>query len=133
MINKVILIGNLGNDPEVKTLSGGNKVANFSMATSESYKDKDGQKVTSTQWHKCVVWGKLADVCESYLKIGSKVFVEGSIEYREHEGKYYTDIKVRSLQMLDSKTDNQRSPNTYTGNPSPMNDQQDEIIDDLPF
>ena len=102
MVNKVILIGNVGKDVEVQEV-GTTKVAKFSLATSESY-TKNGEKVTNTEWHNITIWGKLADVCEKYVKKGDKLFLEGKIQYREYEKdgvkKYFTEINAYSMQML---------------------------------
>jgi single-strand DNA-binding protein len=103
--NKVQLIGNLGIKPEVKTLDGGKKVARFSIATNETYRNAKGDKVTETQWHNVVVWGKTAEIAEKYLNKGSEVAVEGKITYRNYndkEGnkKYITEIQVSELLML---------------------------------
>lgn len=108
-LNKVILIGNLGNDPEVRSTTGGNRVATFSLATSRSWNDASGQKQEKTEWHRCVVWNTkastLADVVEKYVKKGDKLYVEGRIEYRQWQDKdgqtrYSTEINVRELIML---------------------------------
>ena len=108
-LNKVILIGNLGNDPEVRSTSGGNRVANFSLATSRSWNDPSGQKQEKTEWHRCIVWNtkssQLADIVERYVKKGDKIYVEGRIEYRQWQDKdgqtrYSTEINVRELIML---------------------------------
>ena len=108
-LNKVMLIGNLGSDPEVRSTTGGGRVANFSLATSRTWNNASGEKQEKTEWHRCIVWntknGKLADIVESYLKKGHKVFVEGSIEYRqwqdkENQTRYSTEINVRELVML---------------------------------
>lgn len=106
--NKVQLIGNLGAAPEVKTLDNGNKVAKFSIATSEFYTNKNGEKVNETQWHNVVIWGKLADVAGRYLQKGSQVVVEGKLSnrnYTDKEGvkKYFTEIVANELLMLDKK------------------------------
>src|SRR5690606_31356048 len=103
--NKVQLIGNLGNDPEVINLEGGSKLAKFSMATNESYKNAKGEKVTDTQWHNVVAWGKTAEVVENYLKKGNEVAVEGKLINRSYETKegnkqYVTEIKYHELLML---------------------------------
>jgi len=103
--NKVQLIGNLGQNPEVKELNGGKKVAKFSLATNETYKNKAGEKVTDTQWHNLVAWGKTADIIEKYLKKGSEVAVEGKLlnrNYTDKEGvkRYVTEIQVSELLML---------------------------------
>src|SRR5690606_35819663 len=106
-VNKVILVGNLGKDPEVRTLENGRKVANFSLATSEAYKDKSGERVERTEWHNIVFWGPIAEVIERYVKKGSKIYVEGKLRTRsyEQEGvkKYITEIDGQNMTMLDSK------------------------------
>ena len=108
-LNKVTLIGNLGNDPEVRSTTGGNRVATFSLATSRSWNDASGAKQEKTEWHRCVVWNTkgsgLADVVEKYCKKGDKIYVEGRIEYRQWQDKdnqtrYSTEINVRELTML---------------------------------
>jgi single-strand DNA-binding protein len=108
-LNKVMLIGNLGNDPEVRSTSGGNRVATFSLATSRSWNDAAGSKQEKTEWHRCVVWNtkssQLADIVERYVKKGDKIYVEGRIEYRQWQDKdgqtrYSTEINVRELIML---------------------------------
>ncbi len=103
--NKVQLIGNLGQDPEVVNLDSGNKVAKFSIATNETYKNSKGEKITETQWHNVVVWGKLADVVEKFLLKGSEVAVEGKLIHRTYETKegekrYVSEIKCNELLML---------------------------------
>jgi single-strand DNA-binding protein len=108
-LNKVTLIGNLGNDPEVRSTTGGNRVATFSLATSRSWNDSSGAKQEKTEWHRCVVWNtknsQLADIVEKYVKKGDKIYVEGRIEYRqwqdkENQTRYSTEINVRELIML---------------------------------
>jgi single-strand DNA-binding protein len=108
-LNKVTLIGNLGNDPEVRSTTGGNRVATFSLATSRSWNDQSGAKQEKTEWHKCVAWNskgqQLADVVEKYVHKGDKLYVEGRIEYRqwtdkEGQTRYTTEINVRELIML---------------------------------
>lgn len=104
-VNKVILIGNLGKDPEVRHLEGGVAVARFPIATSESFKDKSGQKQERTEWHNIVVWRGLAEVAEKYLRKGNSVFIEGKIRtnsYQDKEGvqRYSTEIVVDNLTML---------------------------------
>lgn len=135
-VNKVILIGNLGGDPEVRALENGNKVANFSMATTESYKNKAGEKVESTEWHRVVIWGKLAEIVEKYLKKGAKVYVEGKISYRSYEDKdgikkYTTDILAQNMTMLGGNP--QGSGQESTTAPAPMDQQPSGETDDLPF
>ena len=108
-LNKVTLIGNLGNDPEVRSTPGGNRVATLSLATSRSWNDQAGNKQEKTEWHRCVVWNtkgsQLADIVEKYVKKGDKIYVEGRIEYRQWQDKdnqtrYSTEINVRELIML---------------------------------
>ena len=111
-INKVILVGNLGKDPEVKHLDGGNVVANITVATSEKYKDKQGEMVEETEWHNCSAWGKLAELMEKYLNKGSKVYIEGKLRtrsYEDQEGvtKYTTEVIVKELKFLSSKSESE--------------------------
>ena len=103
--NRVQLIGNLGNDPEIVNLDGGNKLAKFSIATSDSYKNAQGEKVEETQWHNIVAWGKTAEIVENYLTKGKQVAVEGKLVHRSYETKegekrYVTEIKCNELLML---------------------------------
>jgi single-strand DNA-binding protein len=111
-LNKVTLIGNLGADPEVRSTTGGNRVATFSLATSRSWNSASGEKQEKTEWHRCVVWNSktstLADIVERYLKKGDKVYVEGRIEYRqwqdkENQTRYTTEINVREMIMLSGR------------------------------
>jgi len=108
-LNKVTLIGNLGADPEIRSTTGGNRVATFSLATSRSWNNQTGEKQEKTEWHRCVVWNtkgsQLADIVEKYVKKGDKLYVEGRIEYRQWTDKdgqtrYSTEINVRELIML---------------------------------
>ena len=106
--NKVQLIGNLGNDPEVITLDSGKKLAKFSIATNESYKNAQGEKVTDTQWHNVIAWNKTAEIVEKYLTKGNEVAVEGKLTTRSYEDKegikkYITEIIVNELLMLGGK------------------------------
>ena len=103
--NKVQLIGNLGNDPEIVNLDGGTKLAKFSIATNETYKNAKGEKVTDTQWHNVVAWGKTAEIVENYLTKGNEVAVEGKLIHRSYESKegekrYITEIRCNELLML---------------------------------
>ena len=105
--NSVQLIGNIGKDPEVKSFEKSKK-ASFSIATNESYKNQKGEKVEETQWHNVVVWGKLADVVEKYLKKGNEVAIEGKLVHRSYETatgekRYITEINVNDLLMLGGK------------------------------
>ena len=106
--NKVQLIGNLGKDPEVKQLDSGKTLARLSLATSENYKNADGEKVTDTQWHNLVAWGKTDQIAEQYLKKGNRVAVEGKLINRSYEDKegikrYVTEVLVNEILMLGSK------------------------------
>ncbi|OKL41189.1 single-stranded DNA-binding protein [Pontibacter flavimaris] len=110
-VNKVILIGNLGKDPEVRHLEGGVAVARFPIATSESFKDKNGQKQERTEWHNIVVWRGLAEVAEKYLRKGNSVFIEGKIRtsnYQDKDGvqRYSTEIVADNMTMLGGRGDN---------------------------
>ena len=112
-INKVILIGNLGKDPEVRYLDSGVAVANLSLATSENYKNKDGERVTQTEWHDVVLWRGLAEVAEKYLKKGSSIYVEGKIRTnkwvdKDENTRYKTEILADKLTML-GKSNSQES------------------------
>ena len=107
--NKVQLIGNLGNTPEIKTLETGKKMARFSVATNEIYRNANGEKITDTQWHNLVVWGKMADIAEKYLAKGREVLIEGKIvnrSYNDKEGqkKYVTEIQVNELVLLGGRS-----------------------------
>lgn len=110
-VNKVILVGNLGKDPETKYLPSGDAVTNFSIATTESWKDKaSGEKKESVEWHRISTFGKLAEICGEYLKKGSAVYIEGSIKTRkwtdkEGNDRYSTEIKADRMQMLGGKPD----------------------------
>ncbi len=106
--NKVQLIGNLGGKPEVKTLESGKKLATLSLATSESYRNASGDKVTETQWHRLVAWGKVADIAEKYLDKGKEIAIEGKLinrSYTDKDGnkKYITEVQVSELLMLGAK------------------------------
>jgi single-strand DNA-binding protein len=108
--NKVQLIGNLGNAPEVKTTESGKKLARFSVATNESYRNAKGEKVTETTWHNLVAWGKVADIAEKYLNKGSEIAIEGKLinrSYSDKDGnkKYITEVQVNELLMLGSKAE----------------------------
>jgi len=108
--NKVQLIGNLGNAPEVKTTESGKKLARFSVATNESYRNAKGEKVTETTWHNLVAWGKVADIAEKYLTKGKEIAIEGKLvnnSYTDKDGnkKYSTEVLVNEILMLGSKTE----------------------------
>ena len=141
-INKAILIGNLGKDPEVRYLEGGAAVARFSLATSESYKDKTGKKIDQTEWHNIVLWRGLAEVAEKYLKKGMQIYVEGKIRNRSWEDKeghkkYTTEIVGDTFTILGRKEENQnREQGTGNNEQGPENDistTSNSSTDDLPF
>src|SRR5215203_4110973 len=108
-INKVILVGNVGKDPEVKYLEGGVAVAKFTLATSEVYKNKEGQRVESTEWHNIVMWRGLAEVAEKYVRKGKQLYIEGKIKTRtygeENNKKYFTEILADTMTMLGTRGD----------------------------
>ena len=133
MINKAILIGNLGADPEVRYTQNGAAVANFNIATTESW-TKDGQKEEKTEWHRIVAFGRLGEVCGEYLSKGSKVYIEGRIQTRQWDDKdgnkrYTTEIVAREMKMLDSRGagSNQGGSPEEPPLPEPM------MGDDVPF
>lgn len=142
-VNKVILLGNVGKDPEVRALENNRKVASFSLATTESYKNQSGERVDKTEWHNVVFWGPIADVIERYVKKGSKLYIEGRIRTRsyEQEGvkKYITEIDGQSMTMLDSapKSDNYSAPAERSSSSAPLAASavslQDDDENDLPF
>jgi len=155
-VNKVILIGNVGKDPDTRHLEGGNTVTKFSLATSEVYKNKTGEKITNTEWHNIVLWKGLAEIAEKYVKKGSQLYIEGRIRtrsYTDQEGntKYTTEIIADSMQMLGKKAEGQsttehpqstsENPDTQkpdivtSGGTSPVEDltQGPNEVDDLPF
>jgi single-strand DNA-binding protein len=108
-LNKVMLIGNLGSDPEIRTTGSGARVAQMSLATSRSWTDRGGEIQERTEWHRVVCWEKLAEIAERFLKKGERVYVEGEIEYRSYEAKdgsgtrYTTEIRARELMMLGTR------------------------------
>jgi single-strand DNA-binding protein len=109
-VNKVILVGRLGRDPETRYTGGGQAVANFSVATDESYKDKNGERQKRTEWHKIVVWGKQAEIAQQYLKKGSLIFIEGRIQSREwqdKEGQKRTSFEIvaNNFRMLGGRAE----------------------------
>ena len=108
--NSVRLIGNLGQDPETRTLESGNVIAKFSIATSDKYTNKAGETVEQTEWHNIVAFGKLAEICGKYLKKGKKVAIEGKLKHRQYDAangvrKYITEIEARDMEMLSTKSE----------------------------
>lgn len=139
MLNQVHLIGRLGKDPEVKAV-GDKKVCKFSVATSEKYKDKEGNKIEKSEWHNIVIWGNLADVCGQYLKKGSLVSLQGKITIKEYEKdgvkKYNTEIVCDAMQMLGDKNDSSTTQNQTQQeqtNYPPVELPNTADADDLPF
>jgi len=150
-INKVILVGNLGKDPDVRYLEGGTAVANFPIATSETFKDRaSGEKKTNTEWHNIVVWRGLAEIAEKYLKKGSQIYLEGKLRTRQWQDKdgnnrYTTEIVADNLQMLGRKDDSSTpaamkpsnaptiAPVKETPNTPSEIDKSTNEVEDLPF
>lgn len=152
-INKVILVGNLGNDPEVKYTQGGMAITKVSLATSTVRKDKDGNQQEKTEWHRVTFFGKLGEIAGEYLKKGSQVYVEGRITYSELTGddgqkRYFTDIVADDMQMLGGRSESggERPPSggtrreprdqggtTRTPAPKPANFDDVPFDDDIPF
>jgi single-strand DNA-binding protein len=128
-VNKVILVGNLGKDPEVRYLDNGVAVANFSLATTENYKNKQGERVSQTEWHNIVLWRGLAEVAEKFLKKGSSIYIEGKIKNRKWEDKdgntrYNTEILGDNMTMLGAKPSSEETS---------LKINTQETNDDLPF
>ena len=135
MVNKALLIGRLGRDPEVRYTPDGTMVTNFTMATDETYKDKNGERVQKTEWHRIVAFGKLAEICGNYLVKGKLVFIEGRIQTRAWEDKEgvkrnTTEIIASNMQMLDSKGQ-AKSGDATPEAPSAQN--SGTPMDDVPF
>ena len=108
-LNKAMLIGNVGQDPEIRTIPSGARVAQFSVATSRRWNDKNGQQQEKTEWHRIVAWEKLVDIIERYVKRGDRIYVEGEIEYRQYQDKdnvtkYATEIRAREVVLLGGKS-----------------------------
>ncbi len=141
-VNKVILVGNVGKDPEVKYVEQDVPFARFTLATSESYKNKSGEKIETTEWHNIVVWRGLAKVVEQYVKKGSKLYIEGKITHRQYEQegatKYFTEIVCNNMVMLDSKDSRslkEKETNSQTSSPTVNEPTIEEPSgdEDLPF
>ena len=137
-VNKIIIIGNLGKDPELRQLPSGDNVANLSVATSESWKDKQtGEKKEQTEWHRVNFFGPVADICNQWLKKGSKVYIEGSIhtrKWKDNDGqeRYSTEIKGRDMKMLGVNTDNKQDATNSPEAPD-SSQQTQQLDDDNPF
>ncbi len=129
-VNKATIIGRLGKDPELKFTPSGIAVATFNIATTESYKDKEGKPVETTDWHRVVAWKKLAEICGQYLKKGSLVYIEGKIKTRSYDNKagakvYITEINADEMQMLGDSKHEQAGEQ--------VSEQENTNTDDLPF
>jgi single-strand DNA-binding protein len=137
-INKVILVGNLGKDPDIQRLDSGVKKATFSLATTESYKNKEGQKVDHTEWHNIVLWRGLAEVAENYLKKGNTIYLEGRIRRREYEDKdgvkrFITDILGDSMLMIGGPRRDNGEEFVPAKETAESNGEVTQPEDDLPF
>ena len=140
-VNKVILVGNLGKDPEVRHLENGAAVANFSIATSETYKDKNGNRQEQTEWHNIVLWRGLAEIAEKYLRKGSQIYIEGKLRTRSWQDKdgntrYTTEIVGDNMTMLGGRNSGESSenaPSMSANNNSGSADLEQDDSDDLPF
>ncbi len=139
-VNKVILIGNLGKDPDFRVTPGGQPVANFSIATTEKWSDKSGEKKEKTEWHNIVLWGRLAEIANQYLRKGNSIYIEGRLQTRSWDDKdgnkrYTTEIVGNVLQMLGGRRDAGAGAGPAEEAPAPSELQQAEgrVQDDLPF
>jgi len=145
-INKAILVGNVGNDPEVRYLEGGTSVARFSLATTEVYKNKNGEKVSQTEWHNIVAWRHLAELAEKYISKGRQLYIEGRITNRSWDDKegnkrYTTEIIANSIQLLGRKSDenSEQKQSAPSGDIDSSKKEEPEFSeesteeDDLPF
>jgi len=150
-VNKVIIVGRLGQDPELKYTPGGAAVCNFSVATTESWSDKNGQKQEKTEWHRVVVWGKLGELCNQYLAKGRQVFLEGALQTRAWDAKdgtkrYTTEINAKNIQFLggqagagEGRAERGQNMDQSSFNDAPMNQDYEISVDshftsdDIPF
>ncbi len=143
-LNKAMIIGRLGADPDVRYTQSNTAVANMSVATTDRFKDRNGELQEKTEWHRVVVWNRLAEICQQYLKKGSLVYFEGKIETNEWEDKegqkrYTTEIRAFNMQMLDSRGDQAGGSSQNSGGGKPasktveIDDSFDDMDDDLPF
>lgn len=131
-VNKVILVGNVGKDPEIRYLEGGTAVCSFPLATSATYRNRDGERITSTEWHNIVLWRGLAEIAERYVKKGSQLFIEGRIRSRswdDREGnkRYTTEIIADNMQMLGRRPDDTSSDTQATSGESQTDDKDDKV------
>ena len=139
-LNKAMIIGRLGRDPEVRYTQSNTAVATMNVATTEKFKDRNGELQENTEWHRIIAWGRLAEICQQYLKKGSLAYFEGPIQTNEWEDKegqkrYTTEIKALKMRMLDSRSGQQQSsaPANKKANTAEIDDSFDDMDDDLPF
>lgn len=144
-LNKVMLIGNVGNEPEVRSTPGGNKVAKLSLATNRTFSDRNGQQQEKTEWHRLTFWAKLADLVEQYIHKGDRLYVEGRLEYSQTEDdkgnvRYWTDVVVQDMVMLGgdrsgggSFDQSAAAPARRASRPAAAPAPYEEEDDDLPF
>ncbi len=151
-VNKVILLGHLGKDPEIRAMETGRRVANFTLATSETYKDKNGERVENTEWHNVVFWGPVTEIIEKYVKKGTQIYVEGKLRTRSYETKegvkkYTTEVLGDTITLLgggpknnDNGSNNNNQSNSYAATSEAKNMVEDRFdkstmddSDDLPF
>lgn len=140
-VNKVILIGNLGKDPEIRYTTGGQAVANFTIATTDSYTNKDGERQENTEWHRIVAWGRLAEICGEYLTKGRMVYIEGQLRTRSWEDKegntrWTTEVVARSMEMLSSagsRSESRSKESSSSEGDFEIDDDSFKTDDDIPF
>ncbi|TVQ78136.1 MAG: single-stranded DNA-binding protein [Bradymonadales bacterium] len=138
-VNKVILVGRLGADPEIRFTGSGAAVANFNIATSENWTDKEGQKQERTEWHRIVVWGKQAENCAQYLSKGRQAYIEGRLQTRQWDDKdgnkrYTTEVVANTVQFLDKAGDSRSTSNMDSSSmPMPEQASQSAADEDIPF
>jgi single-strand DNA-binding protein len=138
-LNKIMLIGNVGNDPEVRSTPNGMQLVKFSVATNRTWKNSSGEQQEKTEWHRCTAWGKLSEIIERYVKKGDLLYLEGRVEYSQTENdgqiRYFTDINVQEMSMLGSRDGSTGDPGSYSPEP-PVPESHKPISqpdDDLPF
>ena len=137
-VNKVILVGNLGRDPEVRYIKDGTAVANLRLATSETWNDQNGQKQERTEWHRIVAWGKLAEIAKEYMSKGRQIYVEGKLQTRSWDDRdgnkrYTTEVKADQMIMLGTRGDSAGGRDTPTPPPEPAAAPFEAKEDDVPF
>ncbi len=138
MINKIVLVGHLGQEPEQKTLDGGQTVTRFSVATNRNWVDKSGNKQSNTEWHRVVVWNKLAEICAKYLNKGKLVYVEGRIQTRQWEDnqgekKYTTEIIGSEVKFLSGNDGTTSASSSSTQNNAPVDEPDFNSSEEIPF